>query len=342
MAKKRVLVTGASGYIGSYLVSEFLKRGHDVRATVRNAEDREKVGYLLNLVSDTTGQLEIVGADLLQSGAFDLAIKGCEWVSHNAAVVLMTADDPQKKILDPAGEGTKNIINAVKKDGGVEQICMMSSIAAVVNTKRREGHIYNEANWNDDATLEGSPYSLAKAQSEKLMTDFCKDPKNPKLSVINPSFVFGPLLSKLHVSSSPSLVRDVLLNTFKGCPKFGLGIVDVRDVAKAAVESLERQVQGRFILNAESIWWKQMAEILKNKFPNAPISTRTIPNIFMYVASIFDKRLSFSFIRNNINRKDQFSNERLKNDLGINPRSVKESLIDTANSLYELGIVKLL
>ncbi|MCK5313417.1 MAG: hypothetical protein KAJ62_14980, partial [Desulfobacteraceae bacterium] len=70
------------------------------------------------------------------------------------------------------------------------------------------------------------------------------------------------------------------------------------------------------------------------------ISTRTIPNLFMYIAAIFDKRLSFSFIRGSINRKDQFSNERLKNDLGINPRSVKESLIDTAKSLYELGIVK--
>ncbi len=340
MDRKQVLVTGASGYIGSHLVSEFLKQGHDVRATVRNAEDQEKVGHLLNLASDTTGQLEIIGADLLQSGAFDLAVKGCEWICHNAAVVLMTADDPQKEILDPAVEGTKNIIHSVIKDGGVEQICMMSSVAAVVNTKQRKGHVYIEADWNGDATLKGSPYSLAKVQSEKLMTDFCKGPQNPKLSVINPSYVFGPLLSKLHVSSSTSIIRDVLLNTFKGCPKFGLGIVDVRDVAKAAVQALQKQAQGRFILNSESIWWNEMAEILKDEFPNAPISTRTIPNLFMYIAAIFDKRLSFSFIRGSINRKDQFSNERLKNDLGINPRSVKESLIDTAKSLYELGIVK--
>jgi len=342
MAKKQVLVTGASGYIGSYLVSEFLKRGHDVRATVRNAENQEKVGHLLNLVSDTTGQLEIISADLLQPDAFDLVINGCDWICHSAAAVLMTADDPQKEILDPAIEGTKNIINSVKKNGGVEQICMMSSTAAIVTIKRMEGQIYNEENWNDDATLEGSPYSLAKVQSEKMMTDFCKDPKNPKLSVINPSYVFGPLLSKLHVSTSTSIVRDMLLNSFMGCPKFGLPAVDVRDVANAAVLSLEKQAQGRFILNAESLWWKEMAEILKNEFPNAPISTRTIPAVFMYIASIFDKRLSFSYIKNNINRKDLFSNERLKNELGINPRSVKESLIDTANSLSELGIVKLL
>ena len=52
MGKKQVLVTGASGYIGSHLVSEFLKQGHDVRATVRNVEDQEKVGHLLNLTSN--------------------------------------------------------------------------------------------------------------------------------------------------------------------------------------------------------------------------------------------------------------------------------------------------
>ncbi len=339
MTKKLVLVTGASGYIGSHIVRELLSRGYDVRATVRNGDDHEKIGHLLSLASESKGQLEIIEADLTNLGAFDSAIESCEWVCHNATAVLMTADDPQKEILDPAVEGTKNIINAVEKYGAVKQICMMSSVAAIVNTKRKKGHIYTEADWNNDATLQSSPYSLAKTRSEKLMQEFCKDPKNPKLSVINPSYVLGPLLSKLHVSSSTSIVCDVLKNTFKGCPKFGLGIVDVRDVAKAVVQALKMEAQGRFILNAESIWWKEMAEILKDEFKNAPISTHTIPSILMYVASIFDKRISFSFIRNNINRKEEFSNGRLKKELSIYPRSVKETLVDTAHSLYALGIV---
>ena len=84
-----VLVTGASGYIGSHIVANLLSKGVNVRATVRDSSDPERVDHLKSLPVSEGGRLEIVEMDLLDRESVQGAVSGCESVIHTAAVVVL-------------------------------------------------------------------------------------------------------------------------------------------------------------------------------------------------------------------------------------------------------------
>ena len=117
-----VVVTGASGYIGSHIVANLLLKGKKVRATVRDAEDLERVKHLKEMEVSENGSLEIVEMDLFDEDSVDLAISGATDVIHTAAVVIVKSKNPQEKIVDPSVIGTKNIISAIEKSGTVEDV----------------------------------------------------------------------------------------------------------------------------------------------------------------------------------------------------------------------------
>ncbi|HXG28400.1 MAG TPA: NAD-dependent epimerase/dehydratase family protein, partial [Nevskiales bacterium] len=79
---KPVLVTGGNGYIASWLVKYLLEQGVNVRATVRDPSNEKKVGHLKRIAAKTPGRLALFQADLLQAGAFNGPMKGCELVFH--------------------------------------------------------------------------------------------------------------------------------------------------------------------------------------------------------------------------------------------------------------------
>ena len=95
MSEGLVVVTGASGYIGSHVVANLLTKGRKVRATVRNADDPERVEHLRNMLISEGGGLEIVEMDLFDSESVDAAIAGCTDVIHTAAVVIVRSKNPQ-------------------------------------------------------------------------------------------------------------------------------------------------------------------------------------------------------------------------------------------------------
>jgi bifunctional dihydroflavonol 4-reductase/flavanone 4-reductase len=97
-SKYTVVVTGASGFLGSFIVKQALESGYNVRACVRNPSDKEKTEHLTRL--DATGtRLTLWKADLLQKGSYDDACKGAHFVIHAAAVVeIAKVEDPQKMI----------------------------------------------------------------------------------------------------------------------------------------------------------------------------------------------------------------------------------------------------
>ena len=108
-----ILITGASGYIGSHIVANLLSKGAQVRATVTDQSDPERVDHLLSLPISDGGSLEMVEMDLLDTESVRSAVAGCESVIHTAAVVVLKSKRAQEKIVDPSVVGTRNVLDAI-------------------------------------------------------------------------------------------------------------------------------------------------------------------------------------------------------------------------------------
>jgi len=334
-----ICVTGASGFIGSYLVKGLLEGGHRVRATVRDPSATEKLAHLKAM-----GDVEIFGANLLEEGSFHEAIDGCDVVMHAASAVFLTAKDPQKEIVDVAVKGTENVLQAVQAAGTVRRVVLTSSVSAVLDDARPPSHVFTEADWNDSATLKTEPYPLSKVRGERRAREICDAQGEGEgawdLVAINPTMVMGPVLTKVHCRTSPSLIRDLMRGKFPAAPDLTFGLVDVRDVAAAHLAAMDHPSPAeRYICTSESMRLVEISKLLRRDFPSSKAPRRRMPNPLMYVAALFDKRLSFAFLKRNLGRRRQIDNSLLMRDLVADPLKGAESVRDTARSFIELGFL---
>jgi nucleoside-diphosphate-sugar epimerase len=335
-----VCVTGASGYLGTHLVRELLERGYSVRATVRDAGNEDKTARLREL-SGASDRLKLFSADLTQAGSYDEPLAGSRWLVHAAAAVQLKSKNPQRDIVEPTIQGTRHVLDAALKAGTVEHMALISSVAAVHDTHMRPGHVYTEADWNEDATVEKYPYGLAKVQSEKMFHEFCAGGAGrPGGFAVHPALVIGPLYLPAHSATSVSVVRDLMLSKFHGCPRMSFGVVDVRDVATAIVNGLERRAGGRFVLSTQTMMLQDIAGVIAREFPEYRVQTRQLPDFVMYLAALFDSRLTFAYLRRNLGYRKQFSQERAIRELGLRPRDAARSVVDTCRSLIDLGLAR--
>lgn len=91
---EKVCVTGANGFLGSFIVKELLERNYHVRGTVRSTKDETKTAHLHSL-PNAEKLLELVEADMGEENCFDEAFKGCKWVIHSASPFTFKHKDPQ-------------------------------------------------------------------------------------------------------------------------------------------------------------------------------------------------------------------------------------------------------
>ncbi|EPS61593.1 dihydroflavonol 4-reductase, partial [Genlisea aurea] len=142
-----VCVTGASGFIGSWLVKLLLERGYVVRATVRDPEDLKKVKHLIELPGAETN-LTLWKADLNVAGSFDDAVSGCGGVFHLATPMDFESDDPENEVIRPTVEGMLNVIRSCAKAKTVKKLVFTNS-AGTLNVEERQKSVYDETNWSD-------------------------------------------------------------------------------------------------------------------------------------------------------------------------------------------------
>ncbi|KAE9593446.1 putative cinnamyl-alcohol dehydrogenase [Lupinus albus] len=270
---KVVCVSGASGYIGSWIVKLLLQRGYTVRATVRDPSNHKKVDHLLQL-DGAKERLQLFKADLLIQGSFDSVVQGCHAVFHTASPVTVTAKDPQAELIDPALKGTLNVLNSCVKSPTLERVVLTSSIATVeFNGRPRTPQVVVDETWFTDPDLcvesVWSPYILSKTLAENAAWKFVKE-NNIDMVVINPSMVVGPLLQP-QLNTTSNIVLN-LINGSQTFPNGSFGWINVKDVANAHIQAYEiASASGRYCLAERVLHLSDVVKILRELYPALPI-----------------------------------------------------------------------
>lgn len=341
-----VVVTGGSGYIASWIVKYLLEDGKSVRATVRSLKDNSKIQHLLELKEKFKDKLSLFEADLMLDGSFDKAIEGVELVIHTASPFFVAGvKDPQKQLIDPALQGTKNVLESCNRNSSVKRVVLTSSVAAIygdnIDSLQVPNQTFTEKHWNTTSSLTHQPYAYSKTLAEKEAWDIQKKQSRWDLVVINPSFVMGPSLSKRMDGTSVEFMKNMLKGVFRtGVPDTKMGYVDVRDVAKAHIlAGFTQEAEGRHITSSEVIPMLGVAKIIKEKFGNKySVPTGTLPKFLVYLIGPFFG-LSWGYTKNNIGQPLHLNNEFSKTNLGLTYRPLTETFTDHVIQMERSGLL---
>lgn len=339
----RVCVTGANGFIASYLVRDLLRAGFHVVGTVRDPSDTAKTQHLLDMAREEGAEdrLELASGNLLEPGSFDQAVAGCQAVCHTAAAVFFAAKDPQREIVDPSVKGTLNVLEAARSSGTVRRFVHTSSMVAVYGFDKSKDHLFTEADWNTTSTLENDPYGVAKVAAERAALDFVAalpPQERFRLVHLNPGMVWGPPLIKAHAKASPKLVRDVISRSQPGVPGLMLSIVDVRDAAAVHVKALTHEdPPSRCLVLAENGWMPDLMQQVQAMFPDVKMGTRHIPRFAVLLAALFDDSLNFKQLKAIVGRPLPMDNRLSLQAYGVAYHPLAETLRDTAGPMIEEG-----
>lgn len=312
---KTVCVTGASGYIASWIVKFLLDRGYTVKATVRDPSDPKKTEHLLSL-EGSKDRLHLSKANLLEEGSFDSVIDGCEAVFHTASPFYHNVQDPQAELIDPAVNGTLNVLGSCAKTPSVKRVVLTSSIAAVAfNGKPRTPDVVVDETWFSDPEFCKQNqlwYVLSKTLAEDAAWKFVKE-KGIDMVTINPAMVIGPLLQPTLNTSAAAILNLINGSTFSNST---FGWVSVKDVANAHIQALEiPSANGRYCMVESVAHFSDVVKLLRELFPDLPLPEKCAddkPHMPTY----------------------QVSNKRIKS-LGIDYIPLKQSLKETVESLKE-------
>ncbi|MEU4198199.1 aldehyde reductase [Kribbella sp. NPDC026611] len=317
-----VLVTGGSGYLATHVIATLLRDGREVRTTVRSTSRESELRVAVRRGGADDTQLELVVADLLSDDGWADAVAGCDELHHVASPIPVEQPEDPDELIVPAREGTLRVLRAAR-DSGARRVVLTSSFAAVGYTPK-PGAEYTEDDWTDPDTPGLAPYPRSKAIAERAAWDLMAG-SSTELVVVNPTGIFGPTLTT-ELRSSTHLIRMMLDGTMKVAPRHRFGVVDVRDVADLHRRAMNApHAAGKRYLAVSSdpaMSFLDVAGILRRDFgaalaPTAEADGPDLPRPIIH-------------------------NDRARTELGWRPRPAATTIVETAESLRDLGLLDLL
>ncbi len=272
-----VLITGATGFIGSHLARKLRERGKEVRALVRPTSKTEEIDGLG--VEKATG-------DITDRGSVLNALSGCDTLYHCAGFVSFRKKD-YEKMKEINVEGSKNALSAAL-EAGVKRVVFTSSVAALGPAP--EGGMITEETVSDFSAA-GIGYMNAKRAAEAAALDFCD--KGLDVVITNPSVVVGA--GDAHLSSVGSVLW-YCKRRFPGYMDGTLNLTDVEDVAEGHILAAEKGKTGqRYILSNTNLTVFEYFAMLE-KVTGIPAPKLKIPYFAAYASAFLAERLlGFAF-----------------------------------------------
>ncbi|KAL7610934.1 hypothetical protein Lser_V15G11425 [Lactuca serriola] len=306
MTHHKVCVTGASGFLASWLIKRLLLSGYHVVGTVRDPANEAKLAHLWNL-EGAKERLHLVKAELTEEGSFDDAIMGCEGVFHTASPVLGHITNPrvcyirmllllvlnfnhdevfcffnlnvvfQEEILKPAVDGTLNVLRSCKKNPSLRRVVFTSSSSTVrVKDKFDPEKPVDESSWSSVEICEKYQiwYVLSKTMAEKAAWEFCNE-NGINLVTLLPSFLVGPSLPPTLCSTASDILGLLKGETERFKWHGRMGYVHIDDVALCHILVYEHEkAQGRYLCSSTVIDNDELVSILSSRYPTLPIPKR--------------------------------------------------------------------
>ncbi len=280
---KRVLVTGATGFIGSHVARQLLEAGYEVRALVRPAAPHASARR--NPLDPACQECQ---GDLLDPASLRRALDGCEALVHVAADYRLWARD-QKTLYATNLIGTRNLLTEARQQG-VQRVVYTSSVAACGLLP--DGAPGNEETPVDQHHLAGA-YKHSKYLAEREALNLARD--GLPLVVVNPSTPIGP--GDVKPTPTGRIVVDFLRGRIPAYVDTGLNLIAVEDCARGHVLALEKgRVGERYILGHRNLSLQEVLGILSKLTDRAPPRYK-VPRWLAYVAAYTDELIEGRLMR---------------------------------------------
>ncbi len=336
----RVLVTGASGFIGTRVAALLLEKGYAVRGTLRS---QSRAGAIKDLIAATgapVDALSFVEADLMSDQGWDAAVDGCTYVQHVASPLPIKRPKDEQELIRPAVDGTLRVLKAASS-ASVRRVVVTSSVAAIAYGRGGQQRPFTEDDWSDPDSADIGSYEKSKTLAERAAWDFHERTGGFELAVVNPSLVLGPVLEK-DFGSSAEVIRQIISGQLPVAPRIGYPIVDVRDVADLHLRAMEHHAAAgnRFIAASGFYSMLEMATILRTAMPALArrMPKREAPNWLIRLMGRFDSAIGG--VTFELGQRRAVSHDKARRMLGWSPRTDEETLTATARSLILQGVVK--
>ena len=268
----KVLLTGATGFVGGHVLRALASRGDEVRCLVRASSPRRNL-------EGVGGDLEVVEGDLADRAAIERAVDGCDIVYHCAADYRLWAERPQE-IYETNVEGTRRVLRAAH-EAGVERVVYTSSVGAL--GLEPSGAAADERTPVTIADMVGH-YKRSKYLAERVAEEWAE--RGLDVVIVNPSTPVGE--GDLKPTATGRIILDFLNGRTPAWVDTGLNLVDVRDVAAGHLLAAERGRAGeKYILGNRDMTLRDILRTLA-EIAGRPAPRLRVPHWAAFAAAAVD------------------------------------------------------
>jgi len=325
----RILITGASGFVGSAVLRRLIEAGHSARVLVRESSDRSNLEHL---------DAELVVGDLASPETLEPALDGCEGLFHVAADYRLWVPEPSG-MYDVNVTGTQKLMKAALKTG-IQRIVYTSSVATL--GLNPDG---SPADEKTPVTLDDmiGHYKRSKFLAEAEVRRLVAEERLPAV-IVNPSTPVGP--RDIKPTPTGRMVLDAAAGRMPAYVDTGLNIAHVDNVAEGHLLAFEKGAPGRrYVLGGENLTLKGIFEEISAITGMPPPKVQLPHNLILPIAYLMEgwsrwfggePRVTVDGVRL-AKKRMFFSSKRAEDELGYRHRPVGEAFRDAVAWFKEQG-----